>query len=101
MDGKTIVGEPVEEEGVLGRVRASSDGTCRGAVEGENRVQALWLFSSDACGVYGYKRVHIERAGRTSPLGEITLKTERGDINIRGGSGMLLRVNNPSVGDGT
>jgi hypothetical protein len=101
MDGKTIVGAPVEEEGVLGRVRASSDGTCRGAVEGESRVQALWLFSSDACGVYGYKRVHIERAGRTSPLGEITLKTERGDINIRGGSGMLLRVNNPSVGDGT
>ena len=101
MDGKTIVGEPVEEEGVLGRVRASSDGTCRGAVEGENRVQALWLFSSDACGVYGYRRVKIEHAGRTSPLGEITLQTERGDINIRGGSGMLLRVNNPSVGDGT
>jgi hypothetical protein len=101
MDGKTIVGEPVEEEGVLGRVRASSDGTCRGAVEGENRVQALWLFSSDACGVYGYRRVKIEHAGRTSPLGKITLKAEHGDINIRGGSGMLLRVNNPSVGDGT
>jgi hypothetical protein len=101
MDGKTIVGEPVEEEGVLGRVRASSDGTCRGAVEGENRVQALWLFSSDACGVYGYRRVKIEQAGRTSPLGEITLKAERGDINIRGGSGMLLRVNNPSAANGS
>jgi hypothetical protein len=101
MDGKTVVGEPVDEEGVLGRVRASSDGTCRGAVEGENRLQALWLFSSDACGVYGYRRVKIEHAGRTSPLGEITLKTERGDINIRGGSGMLLRVNNPSAADGT
>ena len=101
MDGKAIVGEPVEEEGVLGRVRASSDGTCRGAVEGENRVQALWLFSSDACGVYGYRRVKIEHAGRTSPLGEITLKAERGDINIRGGSGMLLRVNNPSAANGS
>src|ERR1700751_4345452 len=75
-----IGGETVEEEGVLGRVRASSDGTCRGAVEGENRVQALWLFSSDACGVYGYRRVKIEHAGRTSPVGEITLKTEGGDI---------------------
>jgi hypothetical protein len=101
MDGKTIVGEPVNDEGVLGRVRASSDGTCRGAVEGENRLQALWLFSSDACGVYGYRRVKIEHAGGTSPLGEITLKAERGDINIRGGSGMLLRVNNPSGADGT
>jgi hypothetical protein len=101
MDGRMIVGEPVGDEGVLGRVRASSDGNCGGTVEGENRMQALWLFSSDACGVYGYRRVKIEHAGRTSPLGEITLKTERGDINIRGGSGMLLRVNNPSAGDGT
>ena len=69
MDGKMIVGEPVEEEGVLGRVRASSDGTCRGAVEGENRVQALWLFSSDACGVYGYRRVKIEHVGSNEPAG--------------------------------
>lgn len=101
MDGKMIVGEPVGDEGVLGRVRASSDGNCVGTVEGENRLQALWLFSSDACGVYGYRHVKIEHAGRTSPLGEITLKAERGDINIRGGSGMLLRVNNPSAADGT
>jgi hypothetical protein len=100
MDGKMVVGEPVGDEGVLGRVRASLDGNCRGAVEGENRPQALWLFSSDACGVYGYRHVKIEHAGRTSPLGEITLKAERGDINIRGGSGMLLRVNNPSAEDG-
>jgi hypothetical protein len=101
MDGKTIVGEPVNDEGVLGRVRASSDGNCRGAVEGNNQLQALWLFSSDACGVYGYRHVKIEHAGRTSPLGEITLKAERGDINIRGGSGMLLRVNNSSSANGT
>jgi hypothetical protein len=101
MDGKTIVGEPVNDEGVLGRVRTSSDGKCHGTVEGENQLQALWLFSSDACGVYGYRRVKIEHAGRTSPLGEITLKAERGNINIRGGSGMLLRVNNPSAADGS
>lgn len=100
MDGKTIVGEPVGDEGVLGRVRASSDGNC-GGTEENNRLQALWLFSSDACGVYGYRHVKIERTGRTSPLGEITLKAERGDINIRGGSGMLLRVNNLSAAEGS
>ncbi len=89
------------DEGVVGWVRANPDGNCRGAIEGNNRVQALWLFSSDACGVYGYKHVKIEHAGRTNPIGEITLNSEHGDINIRGGSGMLLRVNNPSAADGT
>ncbi len=100
MDGKTIVGEPVYD-GVLSRVRANPQQNCRGAIDGNDRAQSLWLFSSDACGVYGYSRVKIEHAGRTRPLGEITLKAERGDINIRGGSGMLLRLNNPSAADGT
>jgi hypothetical protein len=101
MDGKRIVGEPVNDEGVLGRVRANPDGNCRGAIDGNNQLQALWLFSSDACGVYGYRQMKIEHAGRTSPMGEITLSSERGEINIRGGSGMLLRVNNPSTPNGT
>jgi hypothetical protein len=92
MDGKTVVGEPVNDEGVLGYVRANPQGNCRGAIDENNRLQALWLFSSDACGVYGYKGVKIEHAGRTSPVGEITLSSDRGNINIRGGSAMLLRV---------
>lgn len=100
MDGNMIVGEPVYD-GVLGSVRANLDGNCRGAIDDNNRVQALWLFSSDACGVYGYKHVKIEHAGRTNPIGEITLNSEHGNFNIRGGSGMLLRVNNPSAADGT
>jgi hypothetical protein len=101
MDGKMVVGEPVNDEGVLGWVRANPEGNCRGMIDGNNQLQALWLFSSDACGVYGYRQVKIEHAGRTSPMGEITLSSERGEINIRGGSGMLLRVNNPSAPNGT
>ncbi|MGB9245543.1 MAG: hypothetical protein WCC03_19500 [Candidatus Acidiferrales bacterium] len=101
MDGREIVGEPVDDAGVLVRVRANPDRNCRGTIDGNDRVQALWLFSSDACGVYGYPSVKIEHAGRTNPIGEITLNSEHGDINIRGGGGMLLRVNNPSAADGT
>ena len=101
MDGKRIVGEPVNDEGVLGRVRANPEGNCRGAIDGNDQLQALWLFSSDACGVYGYRHVKIEHAGRTSPMGEITLSSEWGEINIRGGSGILLRVINSSAPNGT
>jgi hypothetical protein len=101
MDGRTVVAEPVNDEDVIGRVRSSSNGNCRGAIDGNDRPQALWLFSTDACGVYGYRHLKIENAGRTNPIGEITVSAERGEINIRGGSAMLLRVNNPSAAGGT
>jgi hypothetical protein len=91
----------VNDEDVIGRVRANPDRNCRGAIDGNDRPQALWLFSADACGVYGYRHLKIEHAGRTNPIGEITLSAERGEINIRGGSAMLLRVNSPSEANGS
>jgi len=50
-------------------------------------------FSSDACGLYDFPNVTLAHAGRTDPVGQITLLSSRGNLNIRGGSGMLLRVN--------
>lgn len=85
------VGEGVFD-GVLVHVRAQAGMKCRGAWEEEDRLQALWLFSADACGVYGMDGVTIAHAGRTEPVGEIVLAAETGDIKVRGGSGMLLRV---------
>jgi hypothetical protein len=55
---------------------------------GYNREQALWVFSSNACGAYGWKDLSIER-GPASPAPEIILTSPR-NINVRGGSGWLL-----------
>lgn len=91
--GDTVVGQPVPG-GVLVNLRAAQGEPCRGAIDGDPRPQALWLFSSDACGVYGYSQVAIAHAGRTNPAGQIALASTDGrDVNIRAGSGMLLRVN--------
>jgi hypothetical protein len=92
MEHGVIVGEPVYD-GVLVRVTANSDGPCRGDADGNELLQALWVFSSDACGVYGFAGVTISHAGRTNPVGELTLAANHGQLDVRSGSGMLLRVN--------
>jgi hypothetical protein len=79
-------------DGVLVHVRARSDSKCRGALDPDDRLQALWVFSSDACGVYGIQGVRIAHAGRTEPVGEITLVADQRDLLVRGASAMLLRV---------
>jgi hypothetical protein len=89
--GDIVVGKPVYG-GVLVTVSSAPGAPCRGAIEGNNQPQALWLFSSDACGVYGYKGVSISHAGRTNPRGQIILSTTSRQLNVRAGSGMLLRV---------
>jgi len=50
--------------------------------------QAVWVFSSDACGAYGLKDLTIDRS-TTAPVGDIILQSPR-KISIRGGSGWLL-----------
>lgn len=79
--------------GVLARVSSAPGAKCRGEVDGNDRSQALWVFSSDACGLYDFPGVILSHAGRTDPIGQITLVSSTGNVNIRAGSGMLLRVN--------
>jgi hypothetical protein len=93
--GTDIVGSALAE-GVLLSVKANPGSGCRGEVAGNSQPQALWVFSSDACGVYGLPEVQITHAGRTAPFGEITLTSKQKNLELRSGSGILLRVNSPN-----
>src|SRR4029077_20592021 len=92
MHGADMVGMPVSD-GVLARVNSRPGTKCRGAVDGNDQLQALWVFSSDACGVYGFSDLTIAHAGRTDPVGDIVLNTNQTRLHVPSGSGMLLRVN--------
>lgn len=88
-DGLLTVGKPVAY-GVVGQVR--SNPPCRAAIADNSRPQALWIFSTNACGVFGFSDLAIEHFGRTAPQGMIALVSKSGKLNIRSGSGLLLRV---------
>jgi hypothetical protein len=85
------VGEPVPD-GVLGRLRANPDAGCS-AGDPNDLPQALWLFSTNACGPYDLPDLIIAHAGRTPPAGEITLRSKKGNVDVNSGGGLLLRVN--------
>jgi hypothetical protein len=95
--GLRSVGEPTAN-GVLVHVSDEPGTKCRGEIEDDNRLQALWVFSSDACGTYGFADLAITHAGRTNPVGEITLASDHGDFNVEAGGGMLLRLDNKTLG---
>ena len=92
--GLRVVGTPAPN-GVLAAPRVSLGEPCRAAVAGNDRPQALWVFSTDACGIYGYAQLRIRHAGRTDPEGVIVLVSDKNKILLRSGTGMLLRVLEP------
>lgn len=89
--GLRVVGTPTTD-GVLARTESKPESPCRGDFDGNNHPQALWVFSADACGTYGFDSVKIVHAGRTDPIGTITLASVGHRLDIRSGSGILLRV---------
>src|SRR5215469_8590327 len=84
--GKAVLG------GVLVHAKANEALGCNGPVDANDRPQALWLFSADACGVYGSKDVQLIHDGQSEPVGEIILHFKKADMKLRAGTGMLLRV---------
>lgn len=89
--GVTTVGQPTPY-GVLGSPIAQPGQECRGSVDDNTQPQAFWLFSTSACGVYGFPNIWIAHAGRTDPVGTIVLTARSGKLALTSGSGLLLRV---------
>jgi hypothetical protein len=78
--------------GVLVHVRAQPGSGCDGPINGDDSLQALWVFSSDACGVYGLPGIQISHNGKTAPVGVITLSFAGSETKLESFAGMLLRV---------
>ena len=92
--GSAIVGQSVLGGGALVRVAPNDRGQCRGEIGHNPEPQAVWVFSSDACGAYGFQDLAVSHAGRTEPLGQIVITAHTREVNVPGGSGLLLRVIN-------
>jgi hypothetical protein len=91
-DASEVVGKSVSD-GVLARPRSKEGAECRGELEGNDNPQALWVFSTDACGVYGIEHLNIVHAGRMDPVGKIVLASETRNVKLKNVDGLLLRVN--------
>jgi hypothetical protein len=79
--------------GALVIPRSAPGNRCPEEAPANQRPQALWLFSSDACGLYGFSHtLAIAHDGRAAPHGQIVLESHKGPVKVSGGSGMLLRV---------
>ena len=96
LGGKVMVGSEVvgryTSQGVLAYVNQDLGTDCRGTIDGNTRPQAFWLFSVNACGVYGFGDVKILHSGRTEPVGQVTLISDGRAVKVGRSSGMLLRV---------
>jgi len=84
-----VVGKVVEPGQILGVPMANPERGCAGAPQ-DGSEQAFWLFSTDACGPYGFKDLTI--VGNTDAKGQITLQSPQ-KIVVRDGSGLLLQTN--------
>lgn len=91
MVGSQVVGK-YTSQGVLAYVDQDSGTPSGGTIDDNSRPQAFWLFSVNARGAYGFGDLKILHSGRTEPLGEVTLASNRKAVKVDKGSAMLLRV---------
>lgn len=88
---ETVVGTWVGGNSVIMKLTPNPGAGCAGGA-GYDREQAIWIFSSSACGVYeltGLSNIKIVRSGSGTPPGEVEFASDK-DVSLRAGSGWLL-----------
>ncbi len=90
VDGANVVAKASTVGEVFGEPKTWPWSACS-RDRASNTVQSFWVFSTDACGVYGFEGLKLEHAGRSEPVGQIVLQSP-GRLQIRAGSGWLLMV---------
>jgi len=90
-DGSNVAVGYATSSGVSAAVKQEPGSRCRGNIPGAAPQQSFWLFSSDACGLYGFDELKLSHAGRTVPEGQITLVSQK-DVRLPPGTALLLRV---------
>jgi hypothetical protein len=83
-----LTGTWLEDSSVLIKLTPNADAGCPGG-PGYDRPQAVWIFSSSACGTYDLGTARIVSSGATPPLGNVSISSDR-NLQIRGGSAWLL-----------
>jgi hypothetical protein len=81
MEGSQVVGRPAPA-GVISEVSTPARSNGRSVAGGRGSPQALWLFSADACGLYGFPDVVFTHAGSTPPIGEVALTSSHNKLKF-------------------
>jgi hypothetical protein len=84
-----LTGTWLEDSSVLIKLTPNIDAGCPGGGPGYDRPQAVWIFSSSACGTYDLGKARIASSGAAPPLGNVSISSDR-NLQIRGGSAWLL-----------
>lgn len=90
MDGAEVVGTASVVGEIFGRPQTAVRSACARDAVGDS-TQAFWVFSTDACGLYGLGDMKLSHAGRTAPVGQIALESSD-KLQLQGGSVFLLVV---------
>src|SRR5262245_30801544 len=56
----------------------------------------FWIFHSSACGIYGFPHMSVRE---DAPKGQIVLTSDKHNLKLRSGTGMLLRVEEASLAE--